>query len=551
MENLGPFREEGDNNLWRQIFSDDEFDRLIRDHTAVPDGAFDTSAFVGSPARGAPEFPAVEVDLEPAADQPYEPVHSVNNAHADPADEAQPPAAADGGGNNDDPPIVPPEAPPFADEPQEPHEPDAIGVSAAVPAETKVATEIAETEQLIRDTAGRLVDYMVLADQTPSMQRMHGVVLRDLTEAVVETDGLEAGHTFLQEAIEKIEMPVDQTVEPWTSLYAGGDKTALPLARRAIAMASEQLLLAETMDSSELQGLHSAERLVALVEAGDTESLEVARTMARNVIVTHRVELFAKLYRAGDEASLDLAVRAAEDARKFSQQSGGFNYRRSDRALADMAKHATETNRPDDARRLIYDIDSPSIQATLHAELFRRGHTSSLHPVLNFLNGNPIPRVAQRLERALAEGGYEPARNIVEHRVAAARRDIIRNLDVPDVAARLEDLTTLHRLGDPAAAERAVRIVRASNDPHHHVRHLPQVGRQDEAVAITRKLYAENPSLRQGRQLLEASYNAEVWHSVFNRALYQKGDIVEAAECVQYLGRRLRALKHPEDNKDI
>jgi len=56
-----------------------------------------------------------------------------------------------------------------------------------------------------------------------------------------------------------------------------------------------------------LGGLHSAERLAKLVEAGDLDTIPLARARIGHVYTTERTALYAKLYVAGDNESLDLA----------------------------------------------------------------------------------------------------------------------------------------------------------------------------------------------------------------------------------------------------
>jgi hypothetical protein len=538
-----PFEEEGDNRLWQRIFDGDgpdpaaNPDQLIRDISSH--GPIDTGSVWSSEGRGTSR-PFVELDLDPVPgpDEPaYDEEAAGNQAEAN---EPGPPVAA-GGDDGNEPPAGPIEAPPAGDDPERPE-----------PADEAVAAEIAEAEQLIRDAAEQVVTVLERDQETGPARSL---VLRDLAEAMADADGPEAGRTFLQNTETRLGVSATDMVDPWTGLYAKGDALARTEARRAIARASEEITHADkASEGVELGGLRSAERMVALVEAGDRSNLAAARIMASNVLIVRRAELLARLYNIGDYESFEPALQAARDAKMYSDRTGGLEYFRSERALATMARAAVARNQPYQAARLINNILGDDTRAVLHGQLFKHGHRAALQPALRYMDEHPDTPTSQSVQRELAEGGYGPAREAIVRRVAADEaaglRTLLRLTRVRDLAPRLADLTTLHRTGDPTAADKVVRLVRSSSDPYGYGQQLTEVGRQNEAAELAREHYRAAPTVQHGRQVLETTYDAEVWRSVFSRLLHQNFEILQAAWCVRYLGERVRTLRQLEDTEN-
>jgi hypothetical protein len=407
------------------------------------------------------------------------------------------------------------------------------------------ATAVIRREQLpvltglLRASADQIVEHLLT---NPNAER--GYTLGAVCESLAYSEGVEPAHAYAQQIAAKLSLHSFDEFEMWADLFKAGDKDALPKARRAAGIASEQLTFVEEVVGMELGGLHTAERLVKLVEAGDRESMNLARSTTKHVYTTERAALFGKLYRAGDEESLGLAIQSARDARDFIDQGNDNkqHYYRVETALEDMATCAINNGRFDDALKLIDAIESENIRAHLHVKLFHHGRSESLPIVVEYLAGldqwgRPY------FERELASVGYEPALQSVKKRANATRRRFgLRKAKQEDLDVRLRDLVVLNSAGDETAGKKIIDLVRSAEHPEYYLSYL-EVANVNEATRLAGELYAKDPSVRNADNLVNYHFDAGLWQEVFNHRLQDgSGAFTAAVHDLRYLAWQVKQL---------
>jgi hypothetical protein len=402
------------------------------------------------------------------------------------------------------------------------------------------AQETAEMRESVKESVAQVKSALSRYENST----MSEYSLAALATAVMLTEGPEPAREFAESTIEALDMPPAKAFVAWNTLYAAGDEEALPKARQAIGLASEQLTFLEAIDVVELHGQHSTERLVALVESGDTENTALARDMVKNVDPKYSPALFAKLYKAGDDESLDLAIEAAKEAKQYSQRIGDRYYLASEKALSGAAEVAIQKEKHGDALKLMQNIDDEFTKAELHVQLFGAGRAESLQEALGYLQ-QASGYEAESLVRELAEAGYQPALEAVKQRVEACteakknqfghRNTTTSNVDIFD---ELEDLAILHNAGVEGAGQQMVERIGADKEPIFYLRYLRQAGLHEEAAALAAALYEADPSDLHAEELMYARFDLELWHNVFDHYLYATRNIYRAAQHVEMLARK-------------
>ena len=406
------------------------------------------------------------------------------------------------------------------------------------------AEEIAETQQLVRQSA-----HEVVAELRGEADFVVRYTLGNVASAIAISEGTDTGHKFANDAVDTLAVRASDAFGVWKDLYAEGDQKALPKARRALGLASEQVTFLEAIGVVELGGLHSAERLVELVQAGDTETVAVARNMTKNVFVVDRTALFGKLYQAGDAASLDLAIAAAHAAKQYTEQTGDRHYHRSEHALYDMACAAVQNEKVNDALKLMEHMEHAPSKASLHVDLFERGRAESLQCVLDYLEQATTQHQVERLERKLAKAGYAPALESIKNRVKTRSRQLKRGLLTrrlhrssisADISSDLDDLTALHAVGVPGADKKIDKLIRSNKTPQYYLHYLGRVGLAQSALKIVTTLYEADPSPENSINLLQVQHDNSLWSRVFNYYLRERSDAWQASAYVQNLATRLK-----------
>lgn len=391
------------------------------------------------------------------------------------------------------------------------------------------AAEFAGMKQLVRQSSDKIVS--VLSANT-NLERRY--TLGNIAEALVDTEGKEAAHSFAINATETLKLDSDDEFGLWVALFKKGDMIALPKARRAAGLASEQLTFLEEIGAVELGGLHSAERLVELVQAGDDQSTDRARRTTAHVYITERTALFGKLYCNGDSASLDLALTAAKDAKAYTQQTGDQHYYRSEQALSDMAVSAIYNGKINDALTLLDAMENNFTKASLCVSLFKQGRLESLQPALQYLS-KADKYAAEFIERNLANAGYAPALESVNRRANT-------HFNIQATEDRLQDFIVLYKSGDKASAKKISKIVHSEKNPERYLDYLLMADLKNEALELAANLYKAHPSIENAIPLVDIKHDNGLWQQVFDYELLKRGDELTASLYVRDLDSRAKSL---------
>lgn len=395
--------------------------------------------------------------------------------------------------------------------------------------ETGEGDEFNRLQQLVRASSDKVIS-LLSRDMGSSARYALGYI----GQALADTEGVEAAHEYVSTQLQRLNLHPKDEFGVWLDLFKKGDNTALPHARRASGLASEELSFVETIGAVEIGGLHSAERLIELVEAGDRESITVARGMAKTAFVLDRADLFGSLYRQGDSESLDLAIEAAKKAKEYTERTGDRNYERTDEALTDMASYAIQQGKVDDALKLMGAIENEDHIIELHVKLYSAGRAESLQPVLNYLQ-TADKYSTWSLERDLAEAGYAPAQEAVRKRVKKApERYSIDN--------SLKDLVALHKVGDTSSAQKVADLIRSSEHPEYYLLYLSRVGLNDEERVLATQLYESDPSKLNAIRLLYTTCDTKAWQSLFDNYI-GNNEVDDAAGYIRYLATHAKTLK--------
>jgi hypothetical protein len=400
------------------------------------------------------------------------------------------------------------------------------------------ARGVAETQQLVRWSADEIV--AALPGEVGFMMRDS---LGNVACAIAISEDHDAGHEFAGDAINNLGLRPADAFSVWKDLYAEGDKEALSKARRAIGLASKQTNFSEEIGVVQLGGPYSAERLVELVEAGDTETMAMARGITKNVFVIDRTALFGKLYKAGDSESLDLAIEAAKAAKQHTEQTGDTHYHRSEQALYEMASLAVQNRNLNDVHKLMKHLGDGASIASLHVDLYKQGVTESLQLALDYLNQATCEYQIMRIERKLANAGYAPAIDAIKNRVNARSKQPRGRHTQPvssEISSDLEDLVTLHTVGVEDADQEMAELIRSNETPQDYLHYLGRVGLTQTQFEIATELYETDPSIENAANLLAAKHNNGLWSIVFNHYLHKRRDTLSASFYVRSLAANLK-----------
>lgn len=348
-------------------------------------------------------------------------------------------------------------------------------------------------------------------------------------------EGSESAHAYADKTIAQTDLRPGDAFGVWKDLYKDGDQNALPKARRMAGLGGEDVTFLEELGVIELGGLHSAERLVALVEAGDKETTDLARGITKNVYVTDRTALFAKLYKTGDAQSLDLAIEAAKEAKKYTEETGDRHYHRSEAALSEMAQAATENGDIDDALKLVDELLEASSKVRVHVSLFKNGREASLQYILDYLDDPKNKYAAEYIQRDLARAGYQPAIDAVKYRVESESQYVDSTLD---------DLETLHAVGYDTTGSIA-EIIKEVPRPMSYAHRLGRVGLLQEELNTLKAVHEADPTTFADEEILYLEFDKERWQRVFSNHL-ENLDTDHAGSTILLLAKQIKALRSNE-----
>lgn len=370
--------------------------------------------------------------------------------------------------------------------------------------------ELVALQNLALDAAD---EYISAMQSDANAHHYLGYPLGSLVGNLVDICDVHTAHGIGVDAVSNLQLDSSNSFHVWKSLYKKGDAPALQLARQDLGIASKRPVFVEQVTGLPVSHLHSVEKLVDLVEAGDNDLVDLARDYASDAIVTDSAALLGRLYVAGDQQSLSLAIDAAHRAKRYTEATGDTHYHRSEQALRDMAAHAITGHDFDDALILIPEIQAEDTQADLHAKLYLQGRTESLHVVLEQLASDRRERPWRTpyLDRDLARAGYKPAVRSLKKRI---KQDIS---GYPDEV--LQDLRALHDSGDDNAADIMVKIVASAQKPEYYAYQLSSVDKAAEASQILRDRHKQAPTPSIESALVEFDFDADMWRRVFNNRL--------------------------------
>lgn len=392
-----------------------------------------------------------------------------------------------------------------------------------------------EIRQLVRQSASELVAVLHPEDiDTPYS-------LACLASALGAAEGSDAAHAFASDAIASLDLPQENAFGVWAGMYAYGDMDALQKARRAAGLASEDLSFLDA-GVMEVGGLYSAERLVILVEAGDEEAVSVARGMSATAYAMERTALLGRLYCSGDEASLGLALKAAQAAQAYADNTGSRHYYRSEAALERMALHAVTQGAMQDAYVLTQALQSDAAIHKIYADMYAAGETHLLPQILEFTARAENVYAAQAVERRLAAAGYQPALEAVRQRLDNPQRLLTGTEDSAasyDLYSYLEDLSVLHNTGDQDAVQKMLEAVRDARGSSFDPALLLTIGQTEVYDQLVRELYAEDPSPYNAELVLETTFDTELWKKVYDYYLRNERPH-RAAALTRVLGEQLK-----------
>lgn len=461
--------------------------------------------------------------------------------------------------------------------------------------ETGAGDEFSRLQQLVRVSSDKVISLL--------SKDVHNVrfALSYIAQALVDTEGVEATHEYISTHVQRLNLHPNDEFGVWVDLFKKGDLAALPNARRAAGLAAEAVEY--TNRKAAFGGLQSAERYVELVEAGDTMIVRIARGYTKNVHAKHpiqkttvallRADLFGRLYRTGDQESLNLAIEEVEAFKKakrhnkiFSesiiQEQTDYEIRKlrdpiadkeirnalnilnysplsemdtplseSDRVLSDMVSYAIQHGQVDDALKLMETIENNAAVVGLHVKLYGNGRKESLQPVLDYLETAIETSSIQSVQRNLAEAGYPPAQETIRTRM----EDYLASNDNKNAAEliydpddRIKDLVTLHKTGDKAAAQIVLNIIRSCEHPEYYLQYLQRFGLIDEQRDLATQMYESDPSngIKEmqflSAQLITAKVDTEFWQSFFNHEI-DNYNVMQAAAHIVNLGKQAKTLK--------
>jgi hypothetical protein len=378
---------------------------------------------------------------------------------------------------------------------------------------------------LVRPSALRVIDEM---EDLPESS-FTGYAVSRLAQAISLTEDIGKGHEFASSAISLLKLGADNAFSVWVEMYKDGDEDALPLAKKTLEWASGQTPFVEAIGVMNLGGLHTAERLVRLVEAGDKSSIDRARHAVGNSLESERARLFSDLYVAGDSLSLDPAINSEANR----EQEGVYvkSYNLKDAALLKMALGAVDKDNTEVALRLVDLMENPRRQYQVHLGLYKKGRPESLQPILEYMRMEQDPSSVQR---DLASTGYQPAIDAVRKRVDGY---------IPgkgDVSKVLDDLVSIYNAGDLWEAELVSRLVFLSNNPDRYLGYLQAVGLGSEAADYVSIGFEADPTLETARELLYFTFDLDAWKMVFEDKLNHRNDQFTSAALVLDLARQIK-----------
>jgi hypothetical protein len=388
-----------------------------------------------------------------------------------------------------------------------------------------MAGEVADIHSLVRESADRVL----LAMNGETFWAAY--ILGNIAAALSVTEGMEAAHEYTNNVVNTLDMHPGEKADTWIKLYALGDTAALKPARRAIGLAGEDVPFVEAIGAMELGGLHSAERMVALAVAGDTEMLPIARKMAEGVYPTESTALLAKLYTAGDRLSLEPAIAAAQRAAEYCESTGDQHYYRSETALAEMAVAAANQGELEDAYRLLPTLQEARNRASVHVALYKQGVEASAKEAAAY--ATDAGEMGYDIGRQLAAAGHGPSLRALKRRL---RRDNYGWY----TESKFSDVLVLHDLGDESASRKLEKAVLSENHREYYIGHLMMAGLQQEAADLATDVYRTEPTETNAVYVWETDPTVANWQQAFDKSL-ERSDAamsLNAAGLIRALAQR-------------
>lgn len=399
--------------------------------------------------------------------------------------------------------------------------------------ETYTGDTVAELEALAKYSA-----YQVVLEARTSPVEASTYALGHTTCAVLAIEGPEAGHAFAAETLDALNLQPGDAFDIWVDLYHKGDPNARHKAYHMLEVALNDEMLLGTMAISGMYPLDIAEKLIQLVEAGDTNPIELARDLASQAPLYNAVPLLSRLYIQDDAASLEPAITAVGEAQDYFERTAAEGIDRTETALVEMAAYAASNFKVADTLRLIDYIHEPPqlayIHALLYAHCLRKDSLDYAHCYL--LLSESADRKA-KIEEVLAIAGHQPTIEAIRHRVATSETGLVR-----PVYCQLRDYEILHRTGDATAARQVTELVR--HNPRRYLCYLGRVGLHEEQAALALELFQANPDNMETTQvLLNHQFQLDHWQKVFRHALYKARNPAKAGSLLGLLARHIDQVR--------
>lgn len=330
---------------------------------------------------------------------------------------------------------------------------------------SKVFAEVKRT--YVQEHVDRVVEVGRCDPENEIYDGFPGAVIGDLAAAMGAVGATaDEIHSFTESAIERMGTETEgDIVVAWTNAYAAGDEAALPIARQAagVEAAHDKTLKRYGQVEQMPPSYEEAQKVTLLATSGDAEALSLARETASQCPSPDAAVLSLALYAAGDDESLDVALRKVEETIAAAPLEN-INERAitHQRGLLRAAKLAA-IKREDvqGVLKVRNAMEEPGDRALADAQLYgMTGSDESREAATAYTNTyhDIAPLRAYMVDRELAAAGDPAAIIRAQRRVEVYYSEVLE-----DPAAKedvLNDLCALHKAGDPDAAPKIKTILR-------------------------------------------------------------------------------------------
>lgn len=354
--------------------------------------------------------------------------------------------------------------------------------------------------------------------------------LGEVVRAQYRANGVSIASGYIQEAVTGLYMGQGEAFDLLTTLYE--ESCSEEIRQRAHNAAgfrvNSQNSHFVTCQQSTVGGILLAERMIRLVEAGDTGLLPIARVVVEETeLGLAEPRLLSSLYCAGDTGVRDQALTSIQVSRARTKEPSPAV----ESYLFAMAERAITTDRANDALLFLDEVNNSVDCVLLEVAMVEAGYKHFIDSVEAFVAQRHTDYLNMSLERSLAGQGLM---SYVQKIRARALLDAAKPLKY-DAYNRGEDLRLLHELGDPDASKRLRILAQHSSNPEL-VSVLCAAGMHEEAAKLARRYSRGNEDIEGLQyQLMAGPFKANLWRQLFDYYLYEARDIVTAGQLIRNL----------------